>query len=92
MQSNSINLDHGISQLDAEYMSPGVAAVYLLQQGEQIAIIETGTSLSVPAILAKLKQRGLSAEHVAYVIPTHVYLDHAGGAGALMQACHRQKN
>lgn len=91
MQANSIDLGHGITQLDAEYITPGVAAVYLLQQGKQIAIIETGTSLTVPAILAELEQRGLAAENVAYVIPTHVHLDHAGGAGELMHVCANAK-
>lgn len=87
MLANSIDLGHGITQLDAEYITSGVAAVYLLQQGQQIAIIETSTSLTVPAILAELEQRGLGADNVAYVIPTHVHLDHAGGAGELMQVC-----
>lgn len=91
MQANSIKLDHGITQLDAEYITPGVAAVYLMQQGDQVAIIETGTALSVPTILTELEQRGLSAEHVAYVIPTHVHLDHAGGAGELMHVCANAK-
>lgn len=48
MLANSIDLGHGITQLDAEYITSGVAALYLLQQGQQIAIIETGTSLTVP--------------------------------------------
>ncbi|WP_455217384.1 MBL fold metallo-hydrolase, partial [Kaarinaea lacus] len=87
MHSNSIDLDYGITQLDAEYIRPGVAALYLLQQGGQVAIIETGTTLSVPAVITALEQRGLSSQDVAYVIPTHVHLDHAGGAGELMSIC-----
>lgn len=87
MPFNSVNLDHGITQLDAEYMKPGVAAVYLLQQGDHIAIIETGTTLTVPAILATLEQHGLTVHNVDYVIPTHVHLDHAGGAGELISVC-----
>lgn len=87
MPINSVNLDHGITQLDAEYMKPGVAAVYLLQQGDHIAIIETGTTLTVPAILATLEQHGLTVHNVDYVIPTHVHLDHAGGAGELISVC-----
>jgi glyoxylase-like metal-dependent hydrolase (beta-lactamase superfamily II) len=36
--------------------------------------------------LQLLHHRGIAAEQVRYVIPTHVHLDHAGGAGTLMAA------
>src|SRR5690606_20245617 len=35
-------------------------------------------------VMEALQARGLAAEDVAYVCVTHVHLDHAGGAGALM--------
>jgi glyoxylase-like metal-dependent hydrolase (beta-lactamase superfamily II) len=82
-----IVLDHGISLIDAEYLYPGVVAVYLLQQDDQLAIIETGTANSAANILAVIESHGFSAENVSYIIPTHVHLDHAGGAGELMQHC-----
>ena len=78
-------LDHGISLIDAEYLYPGVVAVYLLQQDDQLAIIETGTANSAANILAVIESHGFSTANVSYIIPTHVHLDHAGGAGALMQ-------
>lgn len=83
----AVKLDHGISYVDAEYMQPGIAVAYILHQGEQVAIIETGTARSVPDILAAVEADGLSAEAVRYVIPTHVHLDHAGGAGELIHRC-----
>lgn len=85
------DLGDGITMLDAEYIQPGVAAVYLMQQGGQVAIIETGTAFTVPHILELLSQRGLGEKDVAYVIPTHVHLDHAGGAGELMARCPNAK-
>lgn len=87
MSPHIIEHGHGITQLDAEYQAPGVAALYLLQQGERVAIIDTGTAFSVPHILQVLEARGLDASAVAYVIPTHVHLDHAGGVGELMHVC-----
>ena len=36
--------------------------------------------------MAALKRAGLRATDVDYVVPTHVHLDHAGGAGAMMRA------
>lgn len=82
------DLGYGISLIDAEYLNPGVAAVYLLQHNRHLAIIETGTARSTAQILAVIKNHGLSPDDVDYIIPTHVHLDHAGGAGELMHHCH----
>lgn len=80
-----IDYEHGITAIDAEYQRPGLAAFYLLIEGGKAAFIDTGTSLSVPQALAALERQGLTAHDVAYVIPTHVHLDHAGGAGEMMR-------
>lgn len=78
------DLGWGITCLDAQYLRPGLACFYLLERDGQLAVIETGTVHSVPLLEAVLRQRGLSPEQVRYVIPTHVHLDHAGGAGLMM--------
>lgn len=87
MNAQHTDLGHGISLIDAEYLYPGVVAVYLLQQQDELAIIETGTANSAANILAVIDSQGLSPNNVRYIIPTHVHLDHAGGAGELMQHC-----
>lgn len=79
-------LNDGITLLDTLQERPGMAACYLLERGEDLAFIETGTAPGVPRLLAWLDEHGLARERVRYVIPTHVHLDHAGGAGALMAA------
>jgi glyoxylase-like metal-dependent hydrolase (beta-lactamase superfamily II) len=81
----SIDYEHGITAIDAEYQRPGLAAFYLLVEGKKAAFIDTGTSLSVPHALEVLRRQELTPEDVAYVIPTHVHLDHAGGAGEMMR-------
>ena len=58
---------------------------YLVEAGGRAVFIETGTSLAVPGLLHVLEEKGIAREAVAYVIPTHVHLDHAGAAGQLMQ-------
>ena len=78
-------LDHGIACIDALYIEPGIACLYALIHDGECAIIETGTNHSVPNIQASLTDLGVSLEQIRYVIPTHVHLDHAGGAGALME-------
>jgi glyoxylase-like metal-dependent hydrolase (beta-lactamase superfamily II) len=85
----SEELGHGITCIDARYMRAGMACFYLLQQGDELAIIETGTSHSVESLLELMRARGLNPEQVRYVIPTHVHLDHAGGAGRMMQVFPR---
>ena len=77
----------GIWVIDSRYLGEDVAAIYLLRQEDEIAIIETGTKHSLPYIERALEEDGLCFENVSYVIPTHVHLDHAAGAGALMGVC-----
>lgn len=85
--ARALDLEHGISLVDANYRRPGLAAVYLLVEGDRAALIDTGTRHSVPGVLEALGQKRLTPQQVAYVIPTHVHLDHAGGAGALLRLC-----
>ena len=84
---NVMNVVDGISVIDSEYYSKDFAAIYLLKQKNKVIIIETGTNYSVPYVKEALSQIGLSFSDVLYVIPTHVHLDHAGGAGLLMMQC-----
>ena len=84
---NVMNVVDGISVIDSEYYSKDFAAIYLLKQKNKVIIIETGTNYSVPYVKEALSQIGLSFSDVSYVIPTHVHLDHAGGAGLLMMQC-----
>mgnify|MGYP006410209959 FL=1 len=84
---NLMNIVDGISVIDSEYYSKDFAAIYLLKQKNKVIIIETGTNYSVPHVKEALSQIGLSFSDVSYVIPTHVHLDHAGGAGLLMMQC-----
>ena len=78
-------LDHGIFCLETGYQRPGLACAYLMVDHGEAAIIETGTARSVPLLLEGLARAGIVREQVRYVIPTHVHLDHAGGAGALLE-------
>ncbi len=80
------DLPYNISCMDTGFIRPQFAGAYLIQQDSAAAIIETGTSYSVPGLLEIINYKGISLEEVLYVIPTHVHLDHAGGAGHLMQA------
>lgn len=82
---------HGIYAVDTEYVRPGLAAAHIVEHRGRAAFIDVGTTLSVPYLLAALDQLGIARSAVDLVLLTHVHLDHAGGAGALMQALPNAK-
>jgi len=77
-----------VTTIDCEYVGlPRVAAAFLLTEGDRAAFVETNTNDAVPRLLGALSVKGQSPEQVDWIIVTHVHLDHAGGASALMKAC-----
>jgi glyoxylase-like metal-dependent hydrolase (beta-lactamase superfamily II) len=81
--------DFGISAIDADYLRPGLAAIHLIVEGGKAALVDTGTSSSVPGLIQVLRAKNLDPADIAYVFVTHIHLDHAGGAGEFM---HRFPN
>ena len=77
--------ENGISAIDADYLRPGLAAIHLIVENGKAALVDTGTSSSVPGVLEVLQKKNLAPADVAYVFVTHIHLDHAGGAGEFMR-------
>ena len=77
----------GISFIDANYINKGIVSIYIIKQGTQATIIETGTKHNIHLIKNQLDNLGLGFDDVRYIIPTHVHLDHAAGAGFLIKNC-----
>lgn len=75
----------GIVTIDTGFQRPTFDAAYLLVENGRGAFIDCGTQHSIPAMLAALEGQGLTPSDVDWLILTHVHLDHAGGAGALMR-------
>ncbi|WP_435359646.1 MBL fold metallo-hydrolase [Haloarchaeobius sp. DFWS5] len=77
---------------DCYYLDTGMygtteyGAVYILDAA-QPAIVDTGIGTNYEYILDALDELDIAREDVEYLIPTHVHLDHAGGAGYLAEAC-----
>ena len=80
-----LKLDDGIAAVDTEYMRPNLDASHLIVEGGRAAFVDTGANSSIPFLLDALRQFDLDVGDVDYVFLTHVHLDHAGGAGLLMQ-------
>jgi glyoxylase-like metal-dependent hydrolase (beta-lactamase superfamily II) len=81
-----IPYEQGIYGIDTDYFRPQLAAMYLIVENGRAAFVDTGCNSSLPNALSALDRLGIALGNVDYVIPTHVHLDHAGGAGAMMQA------
>ena len=83
--ANTTALEHGITAVDTEYDRPLQDASHLIVEDGRAAFVDTGINDSVPLLLDALAQQDLSPADVDFVFVTHVHLDHAGGAGTLMQ-------
>ncbi len=68
----------------------GVTAGYLLD-APRPTLIECGPALTVDAVIAGLGQLGLDPDDLAYLVLTHIHLDHAGGAGDVAAAFPRAR-
>ncbi|MFJ5772371.1 MBL fold metallo-hydrolase [Psychrobacillus sp. NPDC093180] len=90
-QSIPIQLNERIYLIDGHDL--GVAertGIYVIQE-EELTIVETSASPSIKYVKEGLKALGISLDEVKYIIVTHIHLDHAGGAGLLMQECPNAK-
>jgi len=69
---------------DHLYSIPKWGSVYLVNE-EKKALVDTGPTTSAKAVLIGIKNAGVRPEDIDYLIVTHIHLDHAGGAGTLLQ-------
>ena len=81
-----LHYESGIYAFDAGYIRPQLAAIHLIVENGQVAIVDTASNACLPRTLEALQLLSLSPTDVAYVFLTHIHLDHAGGTGAMMQA------
>ena len=88
---STIELGDGITAIDTDHLRPLFDASHLICEDGQAAFVDTGANSSVPLLLATLAEKDIDPGDVAYVFLTHVHLDHAGGAGLLMQALPNAK-
>ena len=84
--ARTTDVGDGIVAVDTLYLRPSADASHLVIADGRGAFVDTGTNYSVPYLLDALRQYDLDRGDVDYVFLTHVHLDHAGGAGTLMQA------
>ncbi|QOR68375.1 MBL fold metallo-hydrolase [Cytobacillus suaedae] len=86
-----IELNEKITLIDDfDLGRPARTGTYVIKE-EKLAIVETCASPSIPFILEGLHKLEIQPEEVEYIIVTHIHLDHAGGAGLLLENCPNAK-
>lgn len=81
-----LDFGNGIYAFDSGYVRPDLAAIHMIVSNGRVALVDTGNNDSLHNALGALARLGLGPDAVDYVILTHIHLDHAGGAGAMMAA------
>ena len=62
-----------------------VIGSYLLETEDGLALQDCGPSTCIPELKARLAERGLELQDVRHLLLSHIHLDHAGAAGALVR-------
>ena len=84
-RAHAIQLPDDIVAVDTEYARPLQDASHLIIESGSAAFVDTGANNAVPLLIDALHQNDLDVGDVEFVFITHIHLDHAGGAGLLMQ-------
>ena len=62
-----------------------VIGAYLRETEDGLALQDCGPTTCVPALKARLAERGLELRDVRHLLLSHIHLDHAGAAGVLVR-------
>ncbi|HEX6292269.1 MAG TPA: MBL fold metallo-hydrolase [Herpetosiphonaceae bacterium] len=86
MRLETVQFNDHIAYIDNGLLdAAGVGSTYLVR-GDELAIVETGTSRCAPNVLDGLRRLGVDPGDVRHMVLTHVHIDHAGGTGTLLHA------
>ncbi len=79
-------LPGGILQIDTRTAGLSKVTAGFLIPAPRPALIECGPALTVDAVVDALTRLGLDAGDLAYLVVSHIHLDHGGGAGDVARA------
>jgi glyoxylase-like metal-dependent hydrolase (beta-lactamase superfamily II) len=81
----SLGARPGIQVVDLNFQRlPSVVAVFLISDGTEVGLVETGPGSTLPALVAALAPFG-GPQRLSAIAVTHIHLDHAGAAGELLR-------
>lgn len=67
----------------------GLLGPYVLTGQNEVALIDPGPGITMPAMLTSLKDVGFEPRDVTHLLLTHIHLDHAGATGELIRRMPR---
>ena len=77
-------VDTGVWMIDLGFQGRrGVVAAFLLADDDDLTLIETGPTSTLPALRAGIRAAGFDPARLRRALVTHIHLDHAGAAGTL---------
>jgi glyoxylase-like metal-dependent hydrolase (beta-lactamase superfamily II) len=79
-------LPDGVTGIDTRMGGVSEITAGFLLHGERPALVETGPAKVADEVAAGIARAGLDAADLAWIVVTHVHLDHAGGVGDLVRA------
>jgi glyoxylase-like metal-dependent hydrolase (beta-lactamase superfamily II) len=81
-------LSTGIDYVDLNFLGqPGIIATAILHGSAGVALVDPGPSTTLPHLKRALAERGFAPADIRAILLTHIHLDHAGGAGVLLDEC-----
>ncbi|MEQ6377075.1 MBL fold metallo-hydrolase [Bacillaceae bacterium S4-13-56] len=88
---NPVDLGYDLTLIDLYDLSLEQRTGAYVFDEEDLTIIETSASPSIPFLLKGLEMMQLDPKDIKYIIVTHIHLDHAGGVGLLIEKCPNAK-
>ncbi|WNS76692.1 MBL fold metallo-hydrolase [Bacillus sp. DTU_2020_1000418_1_SI_GHA_SEK_038] len=88
---STTNLGYNVSLIDAFDIGKERRTGSYVLHDDDVTIIETSASPSIPYVLKGLEELGIELTEVKNIIVTHIHLDHAGGVGLLLNHCPNAK-
>jgi glyoxylase-like metal-dependent hydrolase (beta-lactamase superfamily II) len=85
VKEHLIQFPDGITAIDTDFVRPKMDASHLIIREGRVAFVDTGSAHSIPLLMRALVDLQIAPQQVDYVLLTHIHLDHAGGAGGLVQ-------
>ena len=77
----------GVYVVDHELFGRSGALASFVVDADRPALVDAGGANTSEQVTAAMTSLGVDPEAVAYIVVTHLHLDHAGGAGHLARHC-----
>ncbi|MEX0659604.1 MAG: MBL fold metallo-hydrolase [Egibacteraceae bacterium] len=80
------NLPNGLRAVDTRTAGMSKVTAGYLIDAPRPTLVECGPALSIDTVIDALRGLGMEPGDLAYLVCTHIHLDHAGGAGDIAAA------